>query len=80
MTGHWDQLALCVGMDPDVFFAGSGRPPRAAVAACRRCPVLIRCTFDALRSADEGYRAGLTKADRDRIRAWDRRARKRVAA
>ncbi|MBX6385909.1 MAG: WhiB family transcriptional regulator [Microbispora sp.] len=73
-----EQMALCVGMDPEVFFPGSGRPPKAAVDACRRCPIEIRCMFDALRSTDEGYRGGLTKAERDRIRAWDRRARKRA--
>lgn len=75
----WRQLALCVGMDPDLFFPGKGAPPRAVRDACARCPALIPCTFDALRHPVEGYQAGLSKNERDRIRAWDRKQRARAA-
>lgn len=76
-TRPWLQLALCVGMDPEVFFPGPGPTPKAAKDACQSCPVLIPCTFESLRRPDDGFRAGLTRAERARIRTWDRAARKR---
>lgn len=70
---------VCAEMDPDAFFPGSGTTPRAISDACRRCALLIGCTFKALRRPGDGYQAGLTRAERDRIRAWDRRAKARRA-
>lgn len=77
MTGRWMQLAMCIRMDPETFFPGRGPTPKAAKDACTSCPVLIPCTFDSLRRLDDGYQAGLTRNERERIRAWDRAARKR---
>lgn len=79
MTSDWRQSGACVTADPDRFFQDTGRPTKRLTAICHGCPALIPCTFDALRRNDLGYQAGLAKAERDRIRRWDKQAKRRIA-
>ncbi|MFB4265368.1 WhiB family transcriptional regulator [Nonomuraea sp. GTA35] len=74
----WRSRSTCKDVDPDLFFPDAGPLPRSVARICQRCPVLITCTFDALRRNDLGYQAGLSKAERDRIRRWDRAQRARM--
>ncbi|MFI7125938.1 WhiB family transcriptional regulator [Nonomuraea sp. NPDC050153] len=76
----WRSRAACKDVDPDLFFQDTGRPSQRLTRICRGCPVLITCTFDALRRNDLGYQAGLSKQERDRVRRWDRQAKVRAAA
>jgi hypothetical protein len=65
-------------VDPDVFFQETGKPSNRLIAICQGCPVLIRCTFDALKRNDSGYQAGMSKMQRDRIRTWDKQQKLRA--
>ena len=76
----WRSRSACKDVDPELFFPDAGPPPRSVARICQRCPVLITCTFDALRRNDLGYQAGMSKMERDRVRRWDRQARARLAA
>ncbi|MEU6725563.1 WhiB family transcriptional regulator [Nonomuraea wenchangensis] len=80
MAVDWREKGACRDLDPDLFFSG-GPPLREAREACSRCTVFITCFFDALRVTGHGYQAGMSRLDRARIRAWDRkqRAHARVA-
>jgi hypothetical protein len=80
MSGDWRQRGACRTGDPDRFFTTKGRPPPALVNLCRACESLIPCTFDALRQPTLGIQAGMSKPERDRVRRWDRQARKRLEA
>ncbi|MEO3869395.1 WhiB family transcriptional regulator [Nonomuraea sp. B12E4] len=77
MTG-WRTRGACLPMDPDVFFS-DGPARREAKQACASCPVIVPCTFDALRVSGIGYQAGMSGAERDRVRRWDRQQRARIA-
>ena len=73
----WRSRAACKDVDPDKFFS-VGRPFREAIQACSDCRVVVPCFFDALRGSGDGYQAGMTRIDRARIRAWDRKQRARL--
>lgn len=75
----WRSRSACKDVNPDLFFQDTGRPARSLTRICQGCPVLIACTFDALRRNDLGYQAGMSKQERDRIRRWDRGQRARAA-
>lgn len=68
--------ALCVGMDPEVFFPlpGSTHGVAAAKAVCALCPVRAACLEFALRFGDVEPGAvygGLTGEERDALaRRW----------
>jgi WhiB family redox-sensing transcriptional regulator len=79
VTWDWRSQAACTDVDPELFFPDSGPAPAQVARICGGCPSLIPCTFDALRRNDFGYQAGLSKAERDRVRRWDRQAKARVA-
>ncbi|MET9339227.1 WhiB family transcriptional regulator [Nonomuraea sp. NPDC003804] len=76
MTVDWRQRAACKDVDPDLFFQETGRPSDRLKAICAGCKVLIPCWFDAIRRGDSGYQAGMSKAEREQIRRWDRRQRR----
>ncbi|CAM5698844.1 WhiB family transcriptional regulator [Streptomyces canus] len=72
----WQELAICQGTDPDLFFpvgnASSGPTliqTAEAKAVCRRCPVIDQCLNWAL-DADlvEGIWGGTTEAERRAMR------------
>lgn len=77
MSLDWRQHASCKTA-PDLFFQETGRPSQKLSSVCQGCPVLIACTFDALRRNDGGFQAGMSKAERDRIHRWDRSQRTRL--
>lgn len=65
--GDWVDDAACVGSEPDLFFPDGGTSP-AAVATCRRCPVVDDCLSYALNSAVDGIWGGTTTKQRIRLR------------
>ena len=75
----WRHQSACKDVDPELFFPDAGPASQTVARICRGCPVLIVCTFDALRRTDLGYQAGLSKMERDRVRRWDRAQRARIA-
>lgn len=66
----WHTQALCIGVDPAVFFPGSGVNGRAAKRICMACPVRAACLAEALRCGDEhGIRGGTSAKERSKLRA-----------
>ena len=64
--------ALCVGMDPEVFFPlpGDVLGIAAAKAVCAACPVRAFCAEYAVRTgSDDGIFGGLTPDERRDLRA-----------
>ena len=64
--------ALCVGMDPEVFFPLPGNAPgvAAAKAVCAACPVRAKCLTFALKVADTvpgAVYGGTTGEERDAL-------------
>ena len=41
--GHWRQLALCLGHDPDLWFPVDSDGGARAVSICTVCPVRLDC-------------------------------------
>lgn len=66
--GRWWRRAACLGMDPELFFAETGRAPRRvaeAKTACASCPVVAQCLADAARTGDtDAIRGGMTWPER----------------
>ncbi|MFF1272533.1 WhiB family transcriptional regulator [Streptomyces marokkonensis] len=73
-TRHWLDRAACAGEDPEIFFPLSdtlapGAEARAALALCRRCPVLSACRRWAVEHGeDNGIWGATTAAQRRAIR------------
>jgi WhiB family redox-sensing transcriptional regulator len=74
----WRHHAACKDLPPDLFFS-DGKPFREAVDACSGCEVVIPCFFNAIRTPGLGYQAGMSSAERIRVRRWDRQARARAS-
>lgn len=74
-TAEWRVRGEC-RTDPDLFFQADSASVAQAKAACHRCPVLTQCEAWALSLASEidqhGIIAGLTPAQRERLRHPDR--------
>jgi WhiB family transcriptional regulator, redox-sensing transcriptional regulator len=66
----WQKDAECRGMDPNLFFPVShpNVPDPEAVAACQRCEVIVQCHQYAIHYEDVGFWAGLTPAERRKLR------------
>jgi len=71
--GIWLPLALCRGVDPELFYPVSEKPQaaEAAKAVCARCPVCASCRADVLATeahgvpdAIHGVCGGLSAAER----------------
>lgn len=73
-AGDWRDEAACVGEDPELFFPLSdtlvpGAEARAALAVCRRCPVLLPCRGWAVENGeDAGIWGATTAAQRRALR------------
>ncbi|TKS98941.1 WhiB family transcriptional regulator [Streptomyces lasalocidi] len=71
---HWRDRAACVGEDPEIFFPlseglAAGADARAALAVCRRCPVLLDCrTWAVEHGEDDGIWGATTAAQRRALR------------
>ena len=65
---HWRWHAACKGMDPDIFFAHTGRNGNDhARTICGRCPVRAECLRD-LGKYEGGFVGGMTSTQRKRGR------------
>lgn len=71
--GGWLPLALCRGVDPELFYPVSEKPQKSetAKAVCARCPVCAPCRADVLATeargipdAIHGVCGGLSAAER----------------
>lgn len=73
-TPHWYLKAKCKDADPAIFEPSPsvqrkhGAGPKA-LAFCNQCPVYYDCAHAGLNSNDDGTYAGMTKLDRDRLKA-----------
>ena len=64
----WRWFAACKGMDPDIFFAHTGRNGNDhARTICGRCPVRAECLRD-LGKYEGGFVGGMTSTQRKRGR------------
>ncbi len=70
----WSAWALCVGIDPEIFFPLNDRPVAEACEICASCPVRTPCLAYAV-AADEpfGIWGGLTTGERRTLRRQLRR-------
>ncbi len=75
----WQDLANCLGVDPDLFFPERGASTREAKDVCRGCVVREDCLEFALRNGEKfGIWGGMSERERRRIRR--QRALARAAA
>ena len=86
---HWQELGLCRGADPLLFFhtqneRGSSRSRRDQLAkrVCASCPVRLECADYAIRAREpNGVWGGLSEEDREGIfRQMDRSRNPRLAS
>ncbi|MFD6286768.1 WhiB family transcriptional regulator [Streptomyces sp. NPDC060205] len=66
-TSDWHRRAACVGQDPEIFFPladtlAPGADAQAALAVCRRCPVLLACRSWAISHGEDAGIWGATTA------------------
>lgn len=68
---RWEDRALCVDMDTEVFYPDRGQSCDEARQTCRRCPVQAECLADVLaweagRTGDpHGFVGGKTAKERE---------------
>ena len=75
----WQDLANCLGVDPDLFFPERGASTREAKEVCRGCVVRDDCLEYALANGEKfGIWGGMSERERRRIRR--QRALARTAA
>jgi WhiB family transcriptional regulator, redox-sensing transcriptional regulator len=75
----WQDLANCLGVDPDLFFPERGASTREAMEVCRGCVVRDDCLEYALATGEMfGIWGGMSERERRRIRR--QRALARAAA
>ena len=64
----WRDLALCIGLDHDMFFPHRGESTKKSKGICAKCPVSDQCLDDAIaRKEIAGIRGGKSKRERDII-------------
>lgn len=69
----WQTAAACRGLDPEVFFAATDEPTRAALAVCSRCPVRVECLGYAIAAGERfGIWGGTTEKQRASIPSEER--------
>jgi WhiB family transcriptional regulator, redox-sensing transcriptional regulator len=65
----WQELANCLGVDPDLFFPERGASTREAKEVCRGCVVRPDCLEFALANGEKfGIWGGMSERERRRIR------------
>jgi len=65
----WQDLANCLGVDPDLFFPERGASTREAKEVCRGCVVQHECLEAALANGEKfGIWGGMSERERRRIR------------
>lgn len=68
----WQEEALCAQTDPELFFPDKGQPTAAAKRVCQACDVRAQCLNYALDHDDMGVWGGLSRKERQRLKALDR--------
>jgi WhiB family redox-sensing transcriptional regulator len=77
----WQELANCLGVDPDLFFPERGASTREAKDVCRGCVVRIDCLEYALANGEKfGIWGGMSERERRRIRRQRALARQAAAS
>ncbi len=65
----WQNLANCLGVDPDLFFPERGASTKEAKEVCRACVVREDCLEYALDNGEKfGIWGGMSERERRRIR------------
>lgn len=65
----WQDLANCLGVDPDLFFPERGASTREAKGVCHGCVVRDDCLEFALENGEKfGIWGGMSERERRRIR------------
>lgn len=79
-TRHWLERALCVDVEPELFYATTRNAINEAKAICRECPVRAECLDDAY-EVNDGWavRGGMSPRQRAKTRAAWRRTKERAA-
>src|SRR6476469_2154188 len=76
----WQDLANCLGVDPDLFFPERGASTREAKEVCRGCVVRGECLEYALANGEKfGIWGGMSERERRRIRRQRALARRSTA-
>lgn len=66
----WMVDALCLYVDPDLWFPDKGGSTREAKQVCRGCPVIAECLAYALeRDERHGVWGGLSERERRRLKS-----------
>lgn len=69
----WQDLANCLGVDPDLFFPERGASTREAKEVCRGCVVREDCLEYALANGEKfGIWGGLSERERRKLRRQQR--------
>ncbi len=69
LATNWQELANCLGVDPDLFFPERGASTREAKEVCRGCVVREECLEYALANGEKfGIWGGMSERERRRIR------------
>lgn len=69
VESSWQDLANCLGVDPDLFFPERGASTREAKEVCRGCVVRDDCLEYALANGEKfGIWGGMSERERRRIR------------
>jgi WhiB family redox-sensing transcriptional regulator len=66
---RWQDLANCLGVDPDLFFPERGASTKEAKEVCRGCVVREDCLEYALANGEKfGIWGGMSERERRRVR------------
>ena len=77
----WQDMANCLGVDPDLFFPERGAATREAKEVCKGCVVRDDCLEYALANGEKfGIWGGMSERERRRIRRQRALARAAAAA
>ena len=77
----WQDMANCLGVDPDLFFPERGASTREAKEVCKGCVVRDDCLEYALAKGEKfGIWGGMSERERRRIRRQRALARAAAAA
>jgi WhiB family redox-sensing transcriptional regulator len=78
---EWQDLANCLGVDPDLFFPERGASTKEAKEVCRGCVVRGDCLEYALGNGEKfGIWGGMSERERRRIRRQRALARAAVSS
>jgi WhiB family redox-sensing transcriptional regulator len=76
---RWLLQALCLGVDPDLFFPERGASTREAKTVCAACPVRPECLDYAIENGEKfGIWGGLSERERRKVKR-ERSARRQAS-